>query len=509
MTSNHERRGMATKLVGLTLAACAGVGLLLYMAPSSSAIEKEEALAARRQLKNTADLSTAFEDVAKALRPSVVNVRSAKRITAPAGLRELPDQQEMLRKFFGDDFSKRFFGNEAPRNGFGHRGGPDGGLQQRGLGTGVIVSKDGRVLTNAHVVRGADELTVTLWNKKNYKAKVIGVDDKTDVAVIKIDAKDLVPAELGDSHSVRVGEWVLAIGNPFGLTETVTSGIISAKGRANMGISDYEDFIQTDAAINPGNSGGPLVNLKGEVIGINTAILSESGGSMGIGFAIPIDMARSVMNSLVKYGKVERGYLGVNIQDLTEELAKSFGYEGTKGVLVADVTPDSPAGKAGLKAGDIITRLNGKPMDDMNQLRNAVAEMAPGTKVNVEVFRNGKDKAIELALGDRESDVRVTRGHETSEDLGITVRALTRDEARAQLKDENTKGVLVTEVKPGSLADNAGIRAGDVITAVGGKPVDSVGELHAAIGKQDLKNGIRMQILTDGVRHFVFLKDLA
>ena len=498
MKWKNGQRGAVARFVSIGLAACVGLGLLLYMAGASNAVEKEQALAARQQLKSETDLSKVFEDVANAMRPSVVNVRSVKRMSAPAGLRHMPGQEDQMRQFFGDDFFNRFFGKQMPEEGF----------QQRGMGTGVIVSEDGYILTNAHVARDADELTVTLSNKKDYKAKVVGMDDKTDVAVLKIEAKGLVPAPLGDSSSIRVGEWVLAMGNPFGLSETVTQGIISAKGRANMGISDYEDFIQTDAAINPGNSGGPLVNLKGEVIGINTAILSGSGGSVGIGLAVPIDMARSVMDSLIKHGKVERGYLGVNIQNLTEEMAKSFDYGSTKGVLVGDVTPNSPAGKAGLKSGDIITKLNGKAMEDMNQLRNAVAAMLPGTKVNVEVFRDGKDKTMEIALGELESKVSVAQGHERSEDLGMTVRELTPDEAK-QLKAENAKGVLVTEVKPGSLADDAGIRPGDVITNVGGKPVTNIGELHAAIEKQDVKHGLRLQVLSEGVRRFVFLKELA
>jgi serine protease Do len=498
MKSDSKTRGTAMRVVSMALAACAGLGLLLYMVGPSDAVEKREALAARQELRTIGDLSKAFEEVATAMKPSVVNIRAVKIVAGASVLRGTPDQDDMLRRFFGDEFFKRFHGRPMPEEGF----------RQQGTGTGVIVSADGYILTNAHVARDADELTVTLLNNKDYKAKVVGTDDKTDIAVLKVDAKGLVPAALGDSDEIRVGEWVVAVGSPFGLTQTVTQGIISAKGRANVGISDYEDFIQTDAAINPGNSGGPLVNLRGEVIGINTAIVSGSGGSVGIGFAVPINMAKTVMDGLMKNGKIERGYLGVNIQNLTEELAKSFDYDGTKGVLIGDVTPNSPAAKAGLKAGDIITHLNGKEMEDMNQLRNAVAATPPGTKVDVEVFRDGKNKTVEVALGELEGKVHMARGTDQSEDLGITVRELTRDEAK-QLKDENAKGVLVIEVKPGSLADKAGIRAGDVITAVGGKSVTSVDELHAAIKHQDVKKGVRMQVVTEGVRRFVFLKELA
>jgi serine protease Do len=493
-----RKRGLAAKAVSIGVAACAALGLLLYLAGAGSAAEKAMAPTAQQQPMNVTDLSRAFENVAKEMRPSVVNVRSVKRIAEPSALRHMPGDEDQMRQFFGDDFFNRSFGKKRPEEGF----------QERGLGTGVIVSKDGYILTNAHVARDADQLTVTLSNNQDYKAKVVGIDNKTDLAVLKIDAKNLTPATLGDSDSLRVGEWVLAIGNPFGLTETVTQGIISAKGRANVGISDYEDFIQTDAAINPGNSGGPLVNLNGQVVGINTAIVSGSGGSVGIGFAIPIDMAKSVMNSLIKYGKVERGYMGINIQNLTDELAKSFGYGSTHGVLIGDVTPNSPASNAGLKSGDIITKLNGKTMEDMNQLRNTVASTPPGTEVKVEVFRDGKDKTMEVKLGELETKVALTQGREKSEDLGMTVRELTRDEAK-QLKEENAKGVLVTEVEPGSLADVAGIRAGDVVTNVENKPVTNIGELHAAIKHENLKNGIRMQVLTDGVHRFVYLKELA
>ncbi len=498
MQSRFRRGGTLARIVSLAVVACVGLGSILYLVGSSSAVEKREALAAREELRSATDLSKVFEDVAKAMRPSVVNVRAVKQIAAPSGFRTLPDQDDMFRRFFGDEFFKRFHGKPLPEEGF----------RRQGTGSGVIVSAGGYILTNAHVVRDADELTVTLSDKKDYKAKVVGTDDKTDIAVLKIEAKDLMPAPLGDSDSVRIGEWVLAVGSPFGLDQTVTQGIISATGRANVGISDYEDFIQTDAAINPGNSGGPLVNLRGEVVGINTAIVSGSGGSVGIGFAVPVNMAKSVMDALIKNGKVERGYLGVSIQNLTEELARSFGYDSTKGVLIGDVTSGSPADKAGLKSGDIITELNGKAMDDMNHLRNTVAATPPGTEVKLEVFRDGKRKTVEVALGELEGKVQLAKGADKSEDLGITVRELTRDEAR-ELKDENVKGALVTEVKPGSLAAKAGIRAGDVIVAVGGKSVTSVDELHAAMKHQDVKKGVRMQVLTEGIRRFVFLKELA
>jgi len=274
-------------------------------------------------------------------------------------------------------------------------------FQQRGQGSGFIISKDGYILINNHVVGDADLIKVKLSDGREFKAKVIGTDPQSDVAVIKIDATNLPVLRLGDSDKLEVGEWVIAIGNPFGLSQTVTVGVVSAKGRSRIGINDYEDFIQTDAAINPGNSGGPLVNIHGEAVGMNTAIFSRSGGYMGIGFAIPINMAKAIKDQLLKKGKVTRGWLGVVIQDIDEELAKSFGLEKTEGVLIAEVSEGSPAEKAGLKQGDIILRLNGKKVDDLGELRNKIALTAPGTKVKLEVLRENKRRTIQVTIGEQ------------------------------------------------------------------------------------------------------------
>ena len=479
-----------------------GIGAALphVVARLSYAVEAGQAAAAREQLKHVRDLSKAFQEIVKATRPSVVNVSSVKRIQ-PSGHRSRthpPDLEDSpFRDFFGDDFFDRFFQDRMPRRGY----------EMQGLGTGVIVSQDGSILTNNHVVRDADEVTVKLSDGRSFAAKVVGSDEKTDLAVVKIDASGLVPAELGNSDAIEVGEWVLAIGNPFGLDHTVTAGIISGKGRAGMGISDYEDFLQTDAAINPGNSGGPLVNLEGKVIGINTAIASQTGGSMGIGFAIPINMARSVMEKLVKTGKVQRGLLGAKIRDLDEDLAQSFGFEGTDGVLIDDVMPDGPAAKAGLKDGDIVLKIDGKPMHNAHQLRFSVASVAPGTKVKLEFFREGKRQTVTVELGELTAQVVQPKGQvpEATSDLGLTVRNLTPELAQ-QLGYDDQEGVVVTAVEPGSLAARAGIRPKDVIVSMGERSIKDASDFRAAVKEQDLKKGIRMQIKSEGTRRFVFLK---
>jgi serine protease Do len=463
------------------------------------AVESAKADVAMGNLRAAQDLSKAFEEVAAAIEPSVVNISSIKRIR-PA-MQQNGDLQispnSPLLQFFGEDFFKRFMIPRMPKEGY----------EQRGLGTGVVVSKDGYVLTNNHVIEGADEVMVTLSNDRQFKAKVVGADPKTDLAVLKIDATGLYPAKLGNSDDLKIGEWVVAAGQPFGLTHTVTAGIVSAEGRARLGVADYEDFIQTDAAINPGNSGGPLVNLKGEVIGINTAIFSRSGGSMGIGFAIPSNMAETVMESLIKHGKVVRGFLGVSIQNLTEGLAKSFGHQGTKGVLVGDVTPDSPADKGGLKQGDIITSYNGKPVENVHQLRSAVAETAPGTEVPLTVFRENKSRTLTVKVGELQGGLASVRGNGalSSDKLGLTVNNLTPDMAK-ELGVPPTRGVVVTKVSPFGLAARAGIQANDVILAVQKQPVSNVSEFNEALNKQDIKKGIRLTVQTGSMQRFVFIE---
>ena len=319
-------------------------------------------------------LSTAFEDVADHVRPSVVSVstRRGMQNTVAAGLAPQQPQANPFQESPFGDFFDHFFGPGGPQFGPGMQ------QPQEGLGSGFVVSKDGYILTNAHVVEGADEITVRTNDERDLEAKLVGSDPQTDLAVLKVEDGKLDALELGDSDSLRVGQWVVAAGTPFGLSSSITSGIVSATGRSNLRIADYENFIQTDAAINPGNSGGPLLDLEGKVVGINTAIFSRSGGYMGIGFAIPINMAKNVMNSLIADGKVTRGRLGAWIQDLDDDLAESFDYDSRNGVLIGDVDPESPAGKAGLQSGDIVLEYDGEPVTKADDLRMRVAGTKPG-----------------------------------------------------------------------------------------------------------------------------------
>lgn len=490
-----------TWLLGtITVAAAVGLGSSFpdLVSRFAYAVDSAQAAASRDRLANTGDLSTAFEEVAKVIKPSVVNISSVRRVGVKYQFRRSPDPlfRDPFRDFFGDDFLDRLLRQRGRQQGY----------VQRGLGTGVLVREDGYILTNNHVVNQADEVTVKLSDDRTFVAKVIGSDPKTDLAVVKIDADDLRAAELGDSDDVRIGQWVVAVGNPFGLSNTLTAGIVSAKGRSNVGIVDYENFIQTDAAINPGNSGGPLVNLRGEVVGINTAIFTKSGGYMGIGFSIPINMAKSVLDSLIEDGRVVRGWLGVGIQNLNEDLAGSFGFTGEDGVLIGDVSPDSPADKAGLKSGDIITRYDGKEVDSTEALRSRVADTEPGTAVEIEVFRDGESKEMKVEIGELASGSASTREPSSANDLGMALRTLTPEMAQRFGYDDDAKGVVVTSVDPLSPADHAGIRVRDVIVSVQGRSVEDVHGFHAAIKKCDLKEGVRLGVRTGTMRRFVFLR---
>ncbi len=482
--------------------------------PLAQAAEQQVAATARpaappEAVRHADQLSRAFREVAQALRPSVVSISSTKRVAPAAQRRSFPegrsfefgdefgfgDQEELLRRFFES------IPQQLPR----------GRYAQQGLGSGVIISTDGAILTNNHVVQGADEVTVKLSDGRSYPAKVVGTDSHTDLAVLKIDAPDLVAAPLGNSSAMRVGDWVLAIGSPMGLAQTVTAGIISATGRANVGIADYEDFLQTDAAINPGNSGGPLVNLRGEVIGINTAIASRTGGNMGIGFAIPSNMARTVKDAILRDGEVQRGLLGAVIQDLTPELAESFNYDSTDGVLVGDVVEDGPAQKAGLKAGDIVTSYGGKPMRSANQLRNTVAATAPGTNIELGIVRSGDAKTLSVKIGELDSSTAQAAGPSTPEghasrELGLSVATLTPQLASRLGIDEDARGAVVTEVEQGSLAARVGIETGDLVVAIGNQPIESSDDFRSALEDQSLEQGLRLKLERDGVSRFVFLK---
>ena len=403
--------------------------------------------------------------LAKEVSPAVVNISTTQvvRFSRPR-MRSPFGQQDPFEEFFNN-----FFGN-IPRE-----------QKRRSLGSGFIVSDDGYILTNNHVVEKADEITVILLDKEEFRAEVVGTDPKTDIALIKIKAgKKLPSVPLGDSEKLEIGEWVLAIGNPFGLGHTVTAGIVSAKGRV-IGSGPYDDFIQTDASINPGNSGGPLFNLVGEVVGINTAVIQ---GGQGIGFATPIHLAKSVLAQLKEKGKVTRGWLGVYIQRLSPDMAETLSVPGKKGALVADVTKDGPAEKAGLRSGDVIISFGGKEVTDEHDLPQIVAATKPGKKVDVIVVREGKEVTIPVTIAEMEPEAGQKRagGPDLSKGLGLTVQDITPEVAR-HLDITNRAGVLVTSVEPGSPADDAGFRDGDVIRAINRMPVKDSREFDARIKK--------------------------
>ena len=405
-----------------------------------------------------AEISDAFEEAADKVSGFVVPI-FAEQVVQSQG-QGLPE--DALRQFFGDDLFKRFFG--AP---------PQAQKKTvRSLGSGVIVSPDGHILTNNHVVAGADRLTVILNDKNRYEAKVIGTDPLTDVAVIKIAAQDLPSAVLGDSDAVRVGQWVIAVGNPFALMRTVTHGIISATGRSSVGLAAYEDFIQTDAPINPGNSGGALADLDGNVIAINSAISSPSGGNVGLGFAIPINMAKSIMAELLSKGRVIRGFLGLTAQDIDESLVKPLGLKDTQGALVSDVTAEGPAAQARIRPGDVIVEFDGKKVESSTDIHNWAAATAPGTRIKIGLLRDGQRTDVYATLSERPAEkAQATpappEGPQgpTAQKLGLSIQALTPDIAR-QLGYDDDQGVVITDVVPGGAADDAELQRGDLIKEV-------------------------------------------
>jgi len=419
-----------------------------------------------RPVSHDAAGRASFAPVIKKVSPGVVKVLVTAR-ARKAGFSEDSDPNDLLRRFFGEQPNGR-----QPRHSFG-------APRHEGLGSGVIATKDGYILTNNHVVDGADEVKVTLQDGREFTAKVIGRDPKSDVAVIKIEAKDLPTVPMADSDKVEVGDVVLAVGNPFGIGQTVTTGIVSAKDRGNMGL-DYEDFIQTDAAINPGNSGGALVDTDGRLIGINTAILSRSGGNQGIGFAIPVNLARDVMQGLIKDGHVTRGYLCVMIQDLTPALAKEFKLKDNTGALVSDVTPKGPADKAGLQNGDIVLEFNAKQVTDSRHLKLEVARVKPGETVPMKVLRDGATRTLKVTVKEAPGAEQLakadTKGSDTGTLNGVGVGDLDHD-VRKQLEvPETVKGAVVTEVKPDSAAAEAGLKPGDVIQEINRQPVKDAEE---------------------------------
>jgi len=445
-----------------------------------------------------AESARTFTRVARETIPAVVFIEVEKKVTGGGGMAG-PFGSNDLYQFFGDDLLRKFF--RDPR----FRRGPqqDRGREyiRRGQGSGFIVDKKGYILSNSHVVGEADKITVHLHDGRELEAELVGTDPESEVAVIKIakeKGKGSFPAiGLGDSSKLQIGEWVVAIGNPFGLSETLTVGVVSARGRSNLGIANYENFIQTDAAINPGNSGGPLLNIDGEAIGINTAIYSRSGGYMGIGFAIPSKMARDIMNQLIETGRVERGFLGVVIQPVTQELAEAFGLDEVRGIIISEVSEDSPADGAGLKQGDVIVELNDRKVKNAGSFRNAIAATPPGKTVTLVVRRDGKRKSIDVKLGRRQS-AQLAKGGEpgSSGRLGFEVKELTEDLA-GRFGYTGEEGVLISQVMRGSEAARAGLEPGQLITEVNREPVSSVKEFKAALSDAE-EPGTLLLLVKDG-----------
>jgi len=470
-----------------TLKRCLGIVLMIAVVSPVFAAAEDNGIETLRKT------SKAFTEVAKKAVPAVVAVQVEQTVSSDIeGFGSSPSDDEFFRRFFGPRFSPR---NSEPQI-------------RKGQGSGFIISSDGYVLTNNHVVDSADKITVVLKDGRKLEAKVIGTDPDSDVAVIKIEGKDFPTIELGDSDSLEIGEWVIAVGNPFGLAETVTVGVVSAKGR-QIGITEggYEDFIQTDAAINPGNSGGPLLNLDGKAIGMNSAIISQSGGYMGIGLAVPINMAKAVKEQLISGGKVVRGYVGItmNPEGLTPELAESFGYKGEGGILVTEVLEESPAAKAGLKQGDIITQLNGKAVTSNDSFRNTVSLMAPGTKIKLTLFRDGKEKEINVEVASLSESKMSTKTSEVGKKLGLSIVPVDSDVAR-QLGAKGDQGVVVSEVTPRSPAQNAGIRPGMIILGVNQVYVNSVGEFNEALKETEETRSARLLVKTGRMAQYVILK---
>ena len=480
------------KMTALVLAFVAAGSLALLYSPATNAAPPEE----REALSAARGLGKAFTSVSKRVIPSVVTVRSNKVIHTAGRMPGGHGGNDEFEEFFG-----RFFGTP--------NGGPDGGeVRQRALGSGVVVSEDGYIVTNNHVVANAEDISVVLSDGEEFDAELIGTDEKTDIAVIKIDGRGLPAADLGDSELVEVGEWVLAIGSPFSqeLGATVTAGIVSGTSRG-LGLANYEDFIQTDAAINPGNSGGALVNLDGEVIGINTAIATRSGGSQGVGFAIPISMVSRIKDDLIDYGKVTRGWIGIAIQPITREFQEAFDLPNRSGVLISRVEADSPAEKAGLRQRDVIRYLNGKEIESFRAFRNEVANTDPGSPIELGINRNGKEKTLDLVLGtfpDEIEDVASTGGQDEVK-LGIEVGTITR-ELQRKFELERTEGVVVTAVRRGSAAAQNDVRPGDVLLEANRVEVETLRDYRNAMHEVESGDVVLLLVERNGGTRFVAIR---
>ncbi len=485
MNLNTMKKKTITVAVAFAVAAGAMLADTAPFAPVSTVLAQEKTA-------SLPDFSKLVEENGKA----VVSIQVTKTPRAPRTQKfggQMPRDEQDLLKRFGIPFGGMPFDEMPPRQGRMPKRG--------GQGSGFIISKDGLILTNHHVIDGADEIKVHLPDNRDFTAKVLGSDAKTDIAVIKIDAKDLPAVKIGKSENVKVGEWVAAIGAPFGLENTVTSGIVSAKSR-NLPSDQFVPFIQTDAAVNPGNSGGPLFNMKGEVIGINSQIFSTSGGFMGLSFAIPIDLAMQIKDDLIKDGKVSRGRIGVVIQNLTPELANTFGLSKTEGSLVSQIDKDGPAAKAGVQEGDVIIEFAGKPVADPAELSRAVASTKPNQTSSLKLIREGKPVELKITveeLGDSGSAFSFQQGAKIKGRLGVTVRPLNDQE-----KKKNGSGLVVVEVGEGSAAEEAGIQPNDIIISVTGKKITNFDEFKKAV--DNAKDSLAILIDRNGQRQFLNVK---
>ena len=501
---NGERTGIRPNSMRLGLAALAGAALLtgaVWHAQAVSAVDMQTRAVAAPTAGRTASLASgrdSYADIVSVVAPAVVTIRTEGRArVSPTGLDE-----QSLRRFFGGPFF------EGPDEGQSRT--PQQMPRQRGLGSGVIVGTDGYILTNYHVVNDADRILVDLPDSRTVKGRLVGSDQPSDLALIKVDADHLQALSLGDSDAVRVGDVVLAVGNPLGIGQTVTMGIVSAKGRSTgVGDGSYEDFLQTDAPINHGNSGGALVNMKGELVGINSQIVSMSDGNIGIGFAIPANMARQVMDALRSDGRVHRALLGVTVQPVTSDLAESLGLTHVTGAIVSGVESGGAADRAGIKRGDVITSFNGRPVDDTNTLRNRVAAAKPGSSASVVVMRDGHERQMSVTLSEAAAPKNARRGERTDGGdhaaLGVTVAPLTPELAARAGLDRSAKGLLIQDVDPDSRAAEAGLRPRDVIQEANRAPVDSVDALRAAV-KQAGDHPVLLLVSREGKDLFVTVR---
>jgi len=488
MDGKKRKRKHILTIVMVFLVGMFSVSLIGVVHLSSLSIETGVTEAVAAGNSHMPMIPTSFADLSEELKPCVVNISTTKKVSAPSmgSFRGSP-----FEDFFGDEFFRRYFGNRPERQ-----------YKQKSLGSGFIISGDGFIFTNYHVIEKADEILVKLADGQEYKAEVKGTDENTDIALLKIDPKEELPvADLGSSSKLRVGEWVIAIGNPFGLSQTVTVGIVSAKGRV-IGAGPYDDFIQTDASINPGNSGGPLFNLTGEVVGINTAIVAQG---QGIGFAIPVDMAKEILPSLKTRGKVLRGWLGVSVQDITDEIADSLNLKTKKGALVGDVFPGDPADKAGIKTGDVIVDIGGEKIVDTHDLLRVVAGLTIGKEAEVTILRNGEMRKVAVTVVARDEGKQKVAEGEESEYYGMTVQAITAEIAE-HLGLEEKNGVIVTEVKAASPADESGIRPQDIIIQVNRTTIENLAEYREAMEKIGESRSVLLLIQRGGTKYFVVIR---